>query len=186
MKTKIKKASIPLSEADGHIFTAQLQGMTDYEIADPKKDFGYTRKRTSFEFNFENQEPESIKILGHWYSLNSLVNRFEGSFSNVVGPIVPCMTGKKKYVGVLIQNPYIKSKEKYLLMIICEAIPRLVKDSKSALTFIGGFDLPDIANNTKIATKFLALSYPVNDFTDLEKRIGSIDYKREKNERTRT
>jgi len=177
--TVVKKHSIPLAVAEGHIFTAQLQGMSDYEVADPKQDFGYSLKKTFFEFNFTEKEPEAIKILGYWYSLSSLVSRFRGQVPDTIGPTLPCVTdSNKKSVAVLVENPYLKTKEKYLLMIMCEAMPMLDKDSISALTFIGGFDPPKIVHDQTRDTTFLAISYPAHNYSELKQRIGSIDFLR--------
>jgi hypothetical protein len=125
--TVVKKHSIPLALAEGHIFTAHLQGMSDYAVADPKRDFGYSLRKTFFEFNFTEKEPEAVKILGYWYSLSSLVTRFRGQVGDTIGPTLPCVKdSNRKFIAVLVQNPYLKTKEKYLLMIICEAVPMLV------------------------------------------------------------
>ncbi len=71
--------------------------------------------------------------------------------------------------------------EQYILMLACEGIPRLDKESPTALTFIGGFDAPNIVNNLKMDTTFLAISYPAKNYSELRDRVGSIDFARKKN-----
>jgi len=174
VRTKVKKKAIALFKAEGHIFTAQLQGMNDFEATNSKKDVGSTLKRTAFEFKFAYTDPEAIKIVGRWYSRANLLTRLQGE---VKGPVVPCITDAgKRYLGVLIANPYLETAKEYALLLTCEAIPALTQDEESALTFIAGFDSPEIVNNTQIDTTFLALSYPVKDFSALERRIGTTDF----------
>ena len=48
VRTKVKKKAIALFKAEGHIFTAQLQGMNDFVATNSKKDVGSTLKRTAF------------------------------------------------------------------------------------------------------------------------------------------
>jgi hypothetical protein len=44
------------------------------------------------------------------------------------------------------------------------------------LMFMGGFDPPSKIFKSKKPTRFLACLYPADDFEDLKKRLGTIDY----------
>jgi hypothetical protein len=65
--------------------------------------------------------------------------------------------------------------EKYALVLYCEKIPS--EDTKEALTFMGGFDPPEIVYDHSKETKILSLMYPAVDAEHLAKQIGSIDYR---------
>ena len=45
-----------------------------------------------------------------------------------------------------------------------------------AMMFIGGFDPPSKIVNSKKPTSFLACLHPADDFEELKKRLGTIDY----------
>ena len=67
--------------------------------------------------------------------------------------------------------------EQYCLLVTCEAIPRLDADRPSTLTFVGGFDRPEVALDHGKDTAFLALAYPTaEDHLQLIKTIGSVDF----------
>ncbi len=172
--SEIRRESVPLNKAEGHIFTTMFQGLNCFESADPVKDTGYNNKRTTLNFSFEGIEPEAIKMVGRWYRLTNLAKRVQGSVS---GSLVPCQTPDgKKYWAFLLGHPYEVENKDYVLMLTCEAVPKLDKDEESALTFIGGFDHPEIVNDTNVDTTFLAFSYPIQNREELEQKLGSIDF----------
>jgi hypothetical protein len=174
--TAVKKQSLRLCEVEDHIFTVMLQGISNFSLADPKKDFGSNDKRTTLNFDFGLKLPEAIKIVGRWYSKISLQKRVQGS---IKGPKVPCSTPKgKNYWGFLVDHPYGIAGQDYVLLLTCEAVPRLDKDRDSGLTFIGGFDSREITGDPTKEFTFLALSYPVSNANDLASRIGCIDLRK--------
>lgn len=78
---------------------------------------------------------------------------------------------------MLMSGPSLR--EKYALLLTCESIPRLDQDRDSTLTFVGGFEKPEIALDHSKDSTFLALAYPTaGDFSELEAQIGSIDLMR--------
>lgn len=172
----IRKQSIPLAKAEGHIFSAQLQYLRDFEVADPKKDSGiHTNRRTVLTFNLGKSEPEAVKIVGRWYSRATLNSRIQGD--NVLGPKVASETPTgKKYWAFLLAPSRNTPTQEYVLLLTCEGIPQLDKQKRSALTFIGGFDSPDVVNDLTKKTTFLALSYPASNPEELTEQLGSIDY----------
>lgn len=172
----VRRLSVPLNEAEGHIFTTMFQGLKYFELTDPVKDMGHTKKRTTLNFSFEDTEPEAIKIVGRWYHLSNLAKRVQGALT-FTGPLIPCQTPEgKKYWAFLLGHPYNVENKDYVLMLTCEAVPTLDKDEESALTFIGGFDRPEIVNDRSVDTTFLAFSYPIQNREELEQKLGSIDF----------
>lgn len=172
----IRRRSVPLSEAEGHIFTTMFQGLNCFQSADAIKDTGYNKKRTTLDFSFRDTEPEAVKLVGRWYHLRSLKMRAHGS---VGGPRVRFQTPDgDQCQAFLLGHPFDVKNKHCVLMLACEAIPRLSKDRESALTFIGGFDRPEIVNDASVDTTFLAFSYPVLNHAELKQRLGSIDFSR--------
>lgn len=178
----VRKQSIPLAKAEGHIFTVQLQQVDSFEEANEEKDRGrHTPTRTVLTFNFNQDTPEAVKIVGRWYSLAELKNRiYVIKETPVLGPRVMCETPQgKRYFAFLLSSPQSFSTGEFVLILTCEKIDTLDKERHSVLTFIGGLDEPNIINDLSKDTSFLALSYPASNYDDLAQRIGSIDYIRQ-------
>lgn len=170
IRTAILKNAAPLSEINGHFFTAQLQGLHCYKSE--SKLTPNSNEKITLDFDFGEREPESIKIVGRLYSTEVLMNSIVGE---VEGPKVQVETDSgEKGVAFLIGDPFNRKHEK-IMLITCKVIPRLDSNADTALTFIGGFDHVDMVNNTNLDTAFLALSYPVSDYDELRKRVGTVD-----------
>lgn len=174
--TTVRKASVPLSTAEGHIFTIQLQGLKDFERLRPSEiNPVLTNKKTILNFRFEGTSPEAVKFVGHWYRKSALIER-SISFGTTPQFIVE-KPDRSKAVGMLISDPFLHSNDHYYLLIICEAVPMLDRTNYSALTFMGGFDPKEIVFGHDRDTKFLTLSYPASDtYETLKKQLGSVDY----------
>lgn len=174
--TTVRKASVPLSTAEGHIFTIQLQGLKDFERLRPNEiNPVLTNKKTILNFRFEGTSPEAVKFVGHWYRKSALIER-SVSFGTTPQFIVE-KPDRSKAVGMLISDPFLHSNDHYYLLIICEAVPMLDRTNYSALAFMGGFDPKEIVFGHDRDTKFLTLSYPASDtYETLKKQLGSVDY----------
>ncbi len=63
-------------------------------------------------------------------------------------------------------------------MITCEPMQLITQSPPSILTFIGGFDPPEVADDYSQVMGFLCLIYPVSEenFEQLAEQLGSIDY----------
>lgn len=179
IRTQIVKSSTSLTEADGHLFTIQLQGLGDFAAArgdELQPVLG--PKKTILNFRFEPTEPEAIKFVGHWYSESALVRRISQFGSK------PWFASEKPdgtiVMGALIENSFLGTEHRNCLLLTCEPIPKLDKDRFSTVTFIGGFDPRTIALNHEMDTSFLALAYPATgSYDDLVRQIGSVDMKAE-------
>jgi hypothetical protein len=173
--TGIKKQSVPIKEVEGHEFTIQLQGLGSFQKLEPENEISPpSAKRTILKFSFGTEEPEAIKFVGFWYSQQAISKRLT---SGVLGKIMTLNSPNGKvYRAFICSAPPGHADDERILALSCEAVPRLDKDEETALTFIGGFDRPEIVNNLTETTSFLALSYPVVNPDELITKIGSIDF----------
>ena len=175
----VRKRSVPLAKTEGHIFTTQFQYLKAFEVAGTIKDRNkYDPKRSVINFAFRGEEPEAIKIVGRWYTLEELLSRVvvNDGKTKIFGPKVPCRTeAGKESGGFLLSPPEGNPMDKFALLLTCEAIPRLDKLEQTCLTFIGGFDPVCVVDNLQVDTTMLALSYPASNYDELRKSIGSID-----------
>lgn len=177
VRTEVLKLASPLADINGHFFTAQLQGLRYFKSE--QESTTNNSQRSTLDFNFGEKEPDSIKIVGHLYSTEVLMRQMVGNAEGLVGPVVPVKTESgEKNLAFLVGDPNKRRHEKILLL-TCNAIPQLDKNTDSALTFISGFDHIDKVTDPTINTTFLALSYPVSDYEGLRKNVGTIDIERD-------
>ncbi len=170
--TKIRKKSVPLKSQSGHIFTVQIWGIPSFEKITKEKDKLSTNNRTILNFEFK-ERPTALKFVGMWYSTRIARKNYSGPSGN--GPKFPFMSPDGKVrEGLALVNPFLDDGEKYALILYCEKI--LSEDTKEALTFIGGFDPPEIVYDHSRDTTALSLMYPAENIDNLIKQIGSVDF----------
>jgi hypothetical protein len=76
------------------------------------------------------------------------------------------------YPAFIVGSPHDK---KHVLLLTC--IPQdSVSPTHDLMMFLGGFDRPSRITRSKRSTRFLAFLYPADDYEELKKRLGSIDY----------
>ena len=128
----------------------------------------------TFEFK---ETPNAVKFVGMWYSTRLLRKNSRGIRNDKPKATLLSPNGNLRE-GLLLVNPYLDNGERFALVLYCELDPS--KDTKETfLTFMGGFDSPEIAYDNSKETKILSLMYPAVDAENLAKRIGSIDYIKE-------
>lgn len=173
--SKVRRKSVPLIAATGHLFTVQLQGLDDFEAIPPTEERSTpTANKVRINFKFEGPPPEAIKFVGRWHGESDLLARARG---NLEGPWYTLQRSGGNHVrGAVIRDRFLSHDEPCYLLLSCEGIPRLDKEKYAALTFLGGFDPPAIALNHSLDTSFLALSYPTSSYDKLINTIGTVDY----------
>ncbi len=169
----IRKNSINLLDANGHIFTVKFQGLNDFTVLGKRK-----KNRQNIIFPFRKIDSDAFKIIGRWYSNNEFKKRFKPSSKKVQkGPVINCFeyeTGKL-YPGILISPPRKSFLRDHILLLTCLNIDKFDEENDSTLTLIGGLDHPDIAKNTLINTSFIFIVYPYKTTKELKKGLESID-----------
>lgn len=176
--TLIKKRTVPLIDAHGHFFTVQINGPQDFKIH-PKgsKESYRPGKRRHLVFEFPDTFNDSIKFLGYYIHISevakSIVSRGKANWYIFIDE----STGEQ-YPGFIIGPPSDNPLADKVLLIRRHLISTMTADNSSCLTFIGGFDAPEIAYDHTKATSFLGLMYPTEDFNVLKERIGTVDFPR--------
>lgn len=173
IRTEVRKASVSLQDYNGHLFTCQFQGLSDFdEAVDQRDQHHHEGKRSVINFHFPGDEPTSVKILGYWKPIGSIR---PGGGSDTLGPKAAFQTPDGKFHEGFILAPRNFEQSTHILLLTCEGIPKLDKDRYSCFTFIGGFDPPGISHDPTIPTDFLAASYPADDPQSLLREIGTVD-----------
>lgn len=175
VRSTVRKQAAPLTEAVDHIFTIKLQGLSAFKIANVEPSSRQpSSKRKVVNLVFHDIVPDAFKIVGRWYSTNHLKGRLRIGSGN---PVFLTMSedGKNRSWGILFANPYLIDNEQYFIMLNFHPIEKFDDHREASITFLGGFDRPDVVNDVGKETTFLAFTYPVSNIDDLARNIGSID-----------
>jgi hypothetical protein len=171
--TKIRKKGVPLRSQSGHIFTVQIWGIPSFEKVLKAKDQISNDSRTTLKFEFTDM-PVGFKFVGMWYSTRLSRKNYLGVTGK--GPKLTFMSPNGNVrEGLLLVDPFLDDGEKYALILYGEKTLSN-NNAQDALTFMGGFDPPDIVNDLTQDTKVLFLAYPILDIDNLTKQIGTVDF----------
>lgn len=171
--TKIRRKAVPLTSADGHLFTVIIQGLEHF--ADfTSRDKG-TPRRGVVPMKISSNKVEALKFVGHLYSSQELAKR--SPTPKMESEFIPIMTpqGVTK-TGVVLATKLAKDAVQYLLVVSVEEIEKVSKDKDLYVSLLGGFDRPEIAFDQSKKMSFLMMFYPeTNDLRSLLESVGSID-----------
>ena len=160
--TVVRRQSVPLNSAEGHVFTVQAAGLHEFQPATRSKDLAQpTANRVNVQFEFGSELPQAIKFVGHLYHVGTLEAGIAVSASSVVGPIL-CIGNPSAVLAGMV------------LFVTCQIMPP--PQPWSGLIFYGGFDTLGQYDVVSQSANFLALSYPIENFPELASRLGSVDY----------
>lgn len=178
--TEIRRKACTLKSINGHFFTVTVQWIEHFEEAKKAKDIEekIDSKRTVLTFKTD-KETDCLKFVCELYTVED--------FKKTVKPHDPRYTivGPKAHykverwilqIFILSNNVELTDEKKHIIILSCEIIPPLNKNSEGNLVFVGWFDHRDIARNAQKKTSFLALMYPLENINELKEKIWSIDF----------
>jgi hypothetical protein len=172
--TKIARQSVPLKSIEGHVFTVQAAGLHEFQPATRPKDLAEpTASRVNLPFELGSEFPQAIKIVGRLYDVTTLETRIVGGVSSIIGPTILAKDAFGQSSAFLVGNPH-PALTNMILLVTCQIMPP--QKLWSGVIFQGGFDPCGHFDDVSHSATFLALSYPVENFEDLESRLGSVDY----------
>jgi hypothetical protein len=171
--TKITRQSVPLNSIEGHVFTVQAAGLHEFRPATRPKDLTEpTDSRVNLPFELGSELPQAIKIVGQLYDATTLETRIVGGVPSIIGPSVR-IDAFGQSSAFLVGNPC-PALANMILFVTCQIMPP--QKPWSGLIFQGGFDPRSQFDDVSHSASFLALSYPIENFDDLEVCLGSVDY----------
>jgi hypothetical protein len=165
--TKIRRRANSLPAYSGHIFTVQLQGLSDFQ---PLKERDLTKSGRQVVGMRLPSEPASLKLVAHLYSAAELVKRMP--FPADSGPWIPVIRDQKTYAAALLAVGDNANPTSRILTLSFEEIPAVFPNQSSGFSFIGGFDAPATAFDHNKDTSFLVLLSPAPEATQ---QFGSVD-----------
>lgn len=171
--TDVRKKSVPLSLANGHIFTAIFQGLSHFEIV--KENEKATEKRGIVPFHFIGKNIQSIKFVCHFYSEKELRIRVK-HFDETPWTKVMLPNGKFS-VGIPLSTPFYFEGERRYLFLGAEYLgyPFATNIDRS-ITFMGGFDPENVVFDYTHDSSFLMMFiHDLDNINKLAKMFGTID-----------
>ena len=180
VRSAIRKQSVRLNVAEGHLFTIQIQALDGFAVdMDGKPDEWNSRHfegadHQTVTFDCKSKEPVSLKFVVRCYNKK---RARQTVFGEAVGPLAALrqVHGGRPQQGVLLAAPRRAPGAATFLVLLAERISKLTDMPGSHLTFIGGFDPPEVVFDYSKPTSFLALAYPAGNYQELCRTIGSID-----------
>jgi len=172
--TRVKRHSLPLASVSGHLFTANIQGLTGFSKAkEPRDSLTPGPERTNINFEIGDTPLQAFKIVGRYYLVKQLSMGSVGTPSAQVGPVVPLKDRDGKFVmGFLVGSPYSSDA---LIVLSAATTAQLNDRADPTLIFSAGFDDHATACDPASSSSFLVMMYPVDSFEELAARIGSVD-----------
>lgn len=174
VRTTVKRQSVPLWLASGHLFTFMVQGLGRFDPIE-SKDRG-TGKRGVVEFDLSGQPADALKFVAHVYSQTELARRCVHEDDT---PWTACITPDgRKLMGLPLATTYQHEGEPRYLMLTGERVPQISGDTEVFLTFLGGFDPPEVAFDHSRDMALLMFVYPAfKDLSELAHLCRVIDLK---------
>jgi hypothetical protein len=169
--TKIRRRSNSLQVYGGHLFTIQLQGLSDFQ----KVTDGDLRKSGRLLVCLRHHsEPMSLKLVAHLYARADLAKRLV--LGGDTGPWIRVVRDQKQYAAVLLAAGDSSDAAARILTLSFEEVPKVFPNQPSGFSFIGGFDAPQTAFDHNLDTSFLVLMSPAgDDLSEIARKFGSVD-----------
>jgi hypothetical protein len=170
VRNTIRKASVPLNKISGHIFSVTFQGIDRYEPVDLNSNA--KRNRGIVAFPFEGHG--AYKFVAHIHTERQLARMTAGA-GNALW--LNCVTPSGKLVKGITFTTKVRCAEgsRYILL-YAEPEEKTCAEYDEFLTFLGGFDPPEISLNRAHPTRALMFIYPEKGCTaELLRKVGTVD-----------
>ena len=171
--TRIRRKAVPLTAAQGHLFTVMVQGLHLFEDL-TQRDVA-SSKREIVSMPVRDGPIEALKFVGHLHSSSHFASRLQKP--KMESPLMPIIKPNgQRVVGVVLATRLKQSNHQYLLVVTVEEISTIATYADLNVWLMGGFDAPDIALDHSRPMSFLMMMYPeVGDVKELVRSVGSID-----------
>jgi hypothetical protein len=125
----------------------------------------------SLELSTDAGPNSTLKLVGRWYRASAL--RFQ-SPTDSIGPTVSTRDpdGRIREAAILASPA---TSAEHVLLVTSEIVEGLGVEPEM-LMFYGGFDPPEIMNDTSRDAGFLAFMYPITNAEGLRAKLGTVDF----------
>jgi hypothetical protein len=157
VRSTVRRPAAPLGAVNGHFFTLMVKGLSHFEIR-TEEEKQFSRKRGLVEFGLDCDLNQSLKFMGYYYSERELAARaVYGDKTPWIAAVTP---DGRKIMSIGLATNYTHQGERTYLMLTGERVPSVTESQDVFLSFMGGFDPPEIAFDPGRATSFLMFIYP--------------------------
>ncbi len=181
VKTEIKRqANLPLNGPTGRLF--------DLNVFRPAAGFlpldqsRMKRGRPHLVFDYKDDVPSAIRIRGSWRKKTDVAN-WSRPPEAPLGPSakVESVVDGTRSTAFFLGQPEGYPLQDHVLVVMCNRIVLPTGVEEPTLLFFGGSDANEVLRPGDAAppSEFLAAMYPVHDRDELERLVGTIDYKSE-------
>lgn len=174
IRSEVRKQSVPIAGADGHVATLQVQDLTAFAIdarTRDRVDRDAQRGDHTISAQLGGEDTGACKFVVQAFRRRQVQRRATGPTGAVTKVRSP--DGTESVAALLSPLPG-NPGSSLVIMIGASRIPPLW-DKGAALTFIGGFDAKTIVLDHSRPASFLALMYPTSDYGELRRLIGTVD-----------
>lgn len=172
VQTEVRKRAVRLDAAGGHVFTVTASGF--HRFAAPKDGDRRKKDRLVVSYRIEESAPRELKFVGYVYSRREMAARMLKNESSSPWFAAIKASGDRS-AGVCLSIPCLHGQEQLLLVLTIEERAPPEHDGHGLLTFLGGFDCPDVAGDHTKPTSFLFAGYGTKFGYDRRPGIRSID-----------
>jgi hypothetical protein len=141
VKSSVRKISVPLSDASGHLFTFMVKGLDKFDVKSPEEKVN--RKRGLVEFGLDCDESQSLKFVGHYYSEREFAAR--ATFNSDMPWLMGVTPDGRRVMALGLAMTYFHNGERRYLILSAERVPPVTKSQEVFMCFMGGFDPPKVA-----------------------------------------
>lgn len=121
VKTSIRRKCLPLTKAEGHLFTIQVQDISGFEVDPASKDHATKRTKTTLNFKFDGDEPGGIKFVVRWHKPETFLLRSKVT-SKIFGPNIRTQSPDGKVrMAFLLGPPSNWPLNEFVMLITCES-----------------------------------------------------------------
>ncbi len=111
-----------------------------------------------------------LRFVGNYYSEREFASR--ATFNSDMPWLMAVTPDGTQLMSLALATTYFHNGERRYLMLSAERVPQITESQEVFMSFMGGFDPPDVAFNHNVPTSFLMFIYPI----DAEKStLASID-----------
>lgn len=170
----VKKQSVPLSEASGHVFTLKVQGISRFKPLEADRPSTPKRKVIPFAFAADNA-PVALKFVGFWYSERELASRLISSNGQSPWYATQHPDGRRR-MGIALATTFKSRGVPGYVFLTAEPVPQIAPGKEVSLQCLGGFDPVRLVHDHKVGSSFLLFMYPEPEGPDgIAGAMGTVD-----------
>lgn len=175
IRTVVKRQAVPLTESVGHLFTLIVQGLSAFKSLPAEQRHAPNDRRANVGFSLKGKKIDTLKIVGRIFKRDFLISTLVNP-KPPVGPVINLVDDEGRRTQTAIIS--VASAPERILAVSAQPWHQQ-NEGRPSITFIGGFDPPDIADDYSRTMDFLFMASPAGDMDSLLEEIDTVDFARD-------